>query len=151
MVYEGPDLPIVAKLLNLSAEEITQRYLVDKYLIPLPGDLGGLAYFKFRDNLFDLPRKKTLAFIPIDGVVDFAAGLGIAGSRAPKGMEGKRPSGWWMIGWTPIRKWLPDRDPPVLIKAGDWIRYKKNEADDFDRIAQEVDRGTYELKMMTSA
>ena len=106
-------MSIVTKLLNISAEEILQRYLVDKYLILLPAGLGGLAYFKFRDNLFDLPGKKALAFIPIDGVVSFAAGLGIAGSKAPKAMEGKRASGWRMIGRTPTRKWLPDRDPPV--------------------------------------
>jgi allophanate hydrolase subunit 1 len=144
IVYDGPDLPMVAKLLNILAEEITQRHLGDKYLILLTGGAGGIAYFKFRDKLFDLPRKKTPAFIATDGAVGFAAGIGSAGSRQPQGMKGKT-SGWWFIGRTPIRQWLPDRDPPVLIKAGDWIRYKRVDADDFDRIAQEVDRGTYEL------
>jgi inhibitor of KinA len=151
IVYDGPDLPMVAKLLNISAEEIIQRHLGDKYLILLTGGAGGIAYFKFRDRLFDLPRKKTPAFIPTDGAVGFAAGLGSAGTRRPQGMKGKGLlSGWWFIGRTPIRQWLPDSEPPVLIKAGDWIKYKRIDADEFHRIAEEVDRGTYELYVCES-
>lgn len=148
ILYDGPDLPMVAKLLNTSAQEIIQRHSGDKYLILLTGGAGGIAYFKFRDRLFDLPRKKTPAFKPTDGAVGFAAGIGTAGSRDPQGTKGKgQLSGWWFIGRTPIRQWLPDRDPPVVIEAGNWVRYKRIDADDFERIAQEVDRGTYVLKV----
>ncbi len=147
-VYDGPDLPIVSELLNVSEEEIIQRHLADDHLILMTGFIGGLAHFKFKDKLFDLPRKKTPTVPTSDGGVGFAAGLGAAGGRRPLGMKGKgSPTGWWLIGRSPIRQWLPDRDPPLFIKAGDWIRYKRIDADEFDRMAQEVDQGTYELKV----
>lgn len=148
VVYDGPDLPMLAQTLNVSEEEIIQRYLADDYLILTTGPGGGLAYFKIKDKLFDLPRKKTPTFRTSGGGAVFAAGQGGFSGRRPLGMEGKREAtGWWFIGRTPLRQWLPDRDPPLLIKAGDWIRYKRIEADELDRIAQEVDRGTYELKV----
>lgn len=142
MVYDGPDLPIVAKLRNVSEEEIIQRYLGDDYLILMTAFLGGVAYFQFKDKLFDLPRKKTPTFAA-NGTVGVSHGQGhLVGRRL-----GRSPIGGWGIGRTPIRQWLPDRDPPVLLKAGDWIGFKRIDADEFDRIAQEVDRGTYELKV----
>ena len=147
VVYDVAELSTVAELLNVSEEEIIRRHLAEDYLILMTAFIGGLAYFKFDDKLFDLPRKKTPTYAA-DGGVGFAAGLGAAGGRKPLGMKGKgSPTGWWSIGRTPIRQWLPDRDPPVFVKAGDWIRYKRIDADEFDRIAQEVDRGTYELKV----
>jgi len=144
IVYDGPDLPIVAKFINVSEEEIIQRHLGDNYLILMTGFIAGRAFFKFKDKLFDLPRKKTVAPFP-DGGVCFSSGLGDVGGRQPPGIPSGW-SGWYFIGRTPIRQFLPDRNPPVLIKAGDWIRYRRVGVDEFDRIAKEVDRGTYELK-----
>ena len=146
VVYDGPDLPTAAKLLNVSEEEVTQHHLGDSYLILMTGFLAGRAYFKFRDKLFDLPRKRTPVHVP-EGAVGFAGGQGNLGTREPLGMKRRTPSGWWCIGRTPMRQWLPDKDPPVLIKSGSWIGYKRIDADEFDRIAQEVDRGTYELEV----
>lgn len=144
VVYDGPDLPVVAKLLNVSEEEIIQRHLSDDYLILMTA-FTGCVYSKFRDKLFDLPRKKEATYFP-DGGVGFAGGQGDFCGRQPLEIKGKGLSGWWYIGRTPIRQFLPDRDPPVLIKPGAWTRFKRIEADEFDRIAQEVDRGTYKLK-----
>lgn len=146
IVYDGPDLPIVSKLLNVSEEEVIERHLGDDYLILVTAFIAGIAQHKFKDKLFDLPRKKTPT-IPPDAGISVAAGLGAVIGRQPLEKQGRSPSGWWYIGRTPIRQWLPDSDPPVLLKAGDWIRYKRIDADEFDRIAQEVDRGTYELKV----
>ena len=142
VVYDGHDLPTVAKLQNVSEEEVIQHHLGDSYLIQMTGFLGGHANYKFRDKLFDLPRKRTPDYVP-DGAVLFSRCHGAVGSRE----ERRAPSGAWCIGRTPIRQFFPDRDPPVLIKSGSWIRYKRIDADEFDRIAQEVDRGTYELEV----
>jgi inhibitor of KinA len=56
------------------------------------------------------------------------------------------PTGWYGIGRSPLRQWYPDRDPPVLIKSGDWIRYKRIDQEEFKEIRKAVDLGEYEVK-----
>jgi len=48
----------------------------------------------------------------------FAAGIG----SVVKPVDG--PTGWHVIGKSPLKQWLPEKDPPLLILAGDRVRFQ---------------------------
>jgi KipI family sensor histidine kinase inhibitor len=136
----SPDLPLVAKLLNISEEEVVQLHLAHDYLVYINGHIGGTAFFKGKGKLFELPRKKTPVLFYPAGSLLFADGLG-AVFKAADG-----PSGWYNIGLSPLRQWYPTMAPPVLIKPGNWIRYKRIDESKFHEIQQEVEQNTHQLK-----
>lgn len=136
----GPDLPAVAQALNISEEEVIRQHLAHDYLIYINGHIGGTAFFKGLGKLFELPRKKTPVLSYPAGSLLFADGMGVA----LKAMEG--PTGWHGIGRSPLRQWYPDRNPPVLIKSGDWIRYRRIDQKEFQEIQKEVEQNTFPIK-----
>ena len=137
----GPDLPSVAKTLNISEDEVIQKHLAHDYLIYINGHIGGSAFFKGIGELFELPRKKTPALSYPAGTLLFADGMGVVF----KALDG--PTGWHGIGQSPLRQWYPDRNPPVLIKSGDWIRYRRIDEKEFRQIKQEVERNRFQNRI----
>ena len=140
----GPDLPLLAQMLEMSQDEVIRRHLSHDYLIYITAFLGGAAFFKGTDKMFDVPRKKTPVLLHPQGTVNLANGLGTAF------MPMDSPTGWYGIGRSPLRQWYPDRDPPVLIKSGDWIRYKRIDQEEFKEIRKAVDLGEYEVKNLAT-
>jgi inhibitor of KinA len=138
----GPDLPLVASLLNISKDEVIRLHLAHDYWVYINGAIGGMGFFKGIGRLFDLPRKKTPALFTPPGSIPIAAGMG----GVFKAIGG--PSGWYNIAQSPLRQWYPDRNPPVLIKTGDWVRYRKIDEREFQEIKNEVERDTYQLKFL---
>ena len=136
----GPDLPSVAKALNISEDEVIHRHLAHDYLVFINGHIGGSAFFKGIGKLFDLPRKKTPVLSYPAGVLLFANGMGVV----LKAVEG--PTGWHGIGRSPLRQWYPDRNPPVLIKSGDWIRYRRMDEREFQEVKKEVEQNRFQIK-----
>ena len=43
------------------------------------------------------------------------------------------PGGWQLIGWTPLRLYDPMDNPPVLLNAGDYIRFVPISEDEYLR------------------
>jgi inhibitor of KinA len=143
VVYGGsysPDLPLLSQMLHMSEEEVVRRHLSHDYLVYITAFLCGTAFFKGTDEIFHVPRKKTPALLHPEGDVNLANGLGTVFSPV------STPTGWYGIGRSPLRQWYPHRDPPVLIKSGDWIRYKQIDESEFIKIRQEIDNNRYELK-----
>ena len=138
----GPDLPLVAELLKISEDEVIQLHLANDYLVYINGAIGGTAFFKGIGKLFDLPRKKTPVVSYPVGCISIVGGMG----SVFKSLDG--PSGWYSIARSPLRQWYPDRNPPVLIKPGDWIRYRKINEREFKEITKEVEKDVYQLKYL---
>ena len=53
------------------------------------------------------------------------------------------PGGWNIIGRTPLSLFDHTREPPALLKAGQYIQFYPINSDEFDRIASDVGRGTW--------
>ncbi|MFC1798259.1 allophanate hydrolase subunit 1 [Thermodesulfobacteriota bacterium] len=138
----GPDLPLVSELLDVSEEEVIQRHLSHDYLIYILGHICGAAFFKGKDELFNLPRKKTPVISYPAGSLLFAGGIG----SALQVFDG--PTGWYNIGRSPLRQWNVEMNPPVLIKAGDRIKYKRIDENQFQKIKRKVNQKTFRLKYL---
>lgn len=120
----GPDLAIVAKQAKLSPDEVIKRHSKAEYLVYLIGFAPGFPYLGGLPKELATPRhaKPRMAVPP--------GSVGIAGEQT--GIYPlTTPGGWNLIGRTPWRLFQPDRDPPVLLRAGDHVRFRAITAAEF--------------------
>src|SRR5216683_1414488 len=116
VVYEGPDLEEVAARLNLTPERVAELHCTPIYRVFLVGFVPGWAYLGPLPEELELPRRH----VPRTQVP--AGSVAIAG-RQTGIYPLPTPGGWHLIGRTPIKTFLPDRDPPCLFRAGDRVKF----------------------------
>jgi len=130
----GDDLEAVADTLHLTPEQVIAAHSGSEYLVYLVGfnpgapNLGGLP------ERLHIPRRE----IPRPMVP--------AGSVAIGGMQTgittiAIPTGWHILGRTPVRPFVVSRREPFLFQAGDRIRFRPISATDFDRLAADAAAG----------
>jgi len=124
----GPDLAFVASHNELSEDEVVRIHSGTDYLVYMMGFSPGFPYLGGMSHRIATPRLATpRTAIP-------AGSVGIA--QAQTGIYPvESPGGWQLIGRTPIRLFEPGRHPPVLIEAGDYIRFVPVSRDAYDRLA----------------
>jgi allophanate hydrolase subunit 1 len=74
-----------------------------------------------------------------------AGSVGIAGKQTGV-YPIDSPGGWQLIGRTPLKMYDADREKPILPEAGQYIKFVPIDRAEFDRIAAEVEKGTYEVR-----
>ena len=139
----GPDLEPAGDLLGLSPEEIIRVHSGKEYFIYDTGFIGGSAHFKVPSPLDRLTRKKTPNLGTPRGAVLVAGGLGSAFKTIAA------PTGWYWIGTSPLRGWFPEKDPPLLINPGDKIIYRPITEEEFKKIKEMVDDGSFLVNTLT--
>lgn len=130
----GPDLEFVATHNHLSVSEVIQIHTSTPYLIYMIGFLPGFPYLGGMSPKIAAPRLETpRTKIP-------AGTVGIA--RNQTGIyPTESPGGWRLIGRTPLRIFAPDREPPALFRAGDYLKFVSITQEEFARIKEAVERG----------
>jgi KipI family sensor histidine kinase inhibitor len=127
----GIDLENVAEKHGLTPEEVIQRHSSRVYRVAMLGFLPGYCYLSGADPSLALPRRtdpraKTPAgTVSIGGVQALFASV-------------EAPSGWHLLGRTPVRNFMPDRDPVFLVGAGEEVVFEPIDAsrwDELDRAA----------------
>jgi allophanate hydrolase subunit 1 len=53
------------------------------------------------------------------------------------------PGGFWVLGRTPVRLYDPTAPDPILLRAGDHVRFRAVDRAEYDAIAAEVEAGRY--------
>lgn len=133
----GPDLAFIAQNAGLSQEEVIKIHSSSDYLIYMLGFLPGFCYLGGLDERIHTPRLSTPRIkIP-------AGSVGIGGSQT--GIYPlDSPGGWQLMGMTPVKTYDPDREVPILVEAGDYIRFVPIDEAEYLRIRDLADRGEYQ-------
>jgi len=133
----GPDMENIAKNAGLTEEEVIKIHSSRDYLIYMLGFLPGFCYLGGLDERIHTPRLANPR-IKIN-----AGSVGIGGSQT--GIYPlDSPGGWQLMGMTPVKTYDPDREIPILVEAGDYIRFVPVDEAEYNRIKELVDRGEYQ-------
>lgn len=125
----GPDIEYVAESHHLSVEKVVQIHSEQKYLIYMIGFTPGFPFLGGLPESLHTPRLETPRTLVPEGSVGIAnAQTGIYPVASP--------GGWQLIGRTPVKLFAPEREKPILYKAGDRIRFKAITHDDYNRISE---------------
>lgn len=137
----GPDIDFVANHNNITVDEVVRIHTGTDYLVYMLGFTPGFTYLGGMSEKIATPRLSSpRAKIP-------AGSVGIAGSQT--GMyPSETPGGWQLIGRTPLKLYNPEQEPPVLLSAGDYVRYVSVSQYEYDQILKQVNEGTYKVKVI---
>jgi KipI family sensor histidine kinase inhibitor len=114
--YNGPDLAEVAERTGLAVATVIERHSSRTYRAYMSGFVPGFVYLGDLDESLVLPRRS------VPRVRVPAGSVAIAGAQtAVYPLE--TPGGWHLIGSTTAAMFDPRRDPPVLVRAGDRVRF----------------------------
>jgi KipI family sensor histidine kinase inhibitor len=114
--YNGLDLQFIAEKKRLSIDQIKQIHQKGEYTAIGYGFLPGFFYASGVPDSLDLPRRSSpRARVPAQSVACAAAQMAI--------YPFETSGGWNILGTTPYQFFDPNKNPPVIIKAGDRLRF----------------------------
>lgn len=133
----GPDIDNIAEHAGLSVNEVIEIHSSKDYLIYMLGFLPGFTYLGGLDERIHTPRLAS------PRLTIRAGSVGIGGSQT--GIYPlDSPGGWQLMGLTPVRTYDPERQTPILVEAGDYIRFIPIDEEEFLRIQKLVEKGEYQ-------
>lgn len=132
----GLDLESAARHLELSTDEVVRLHAGPTYYLYFIGFTPGLPYMTGMPERLHLPRLQT----PRTKVP--AGSVGIGGIQCCI-YSVESPGGYWILGRTPLRLYDPEGPEPILLNAGDRVRFRPVDRGEFDAIAAAAAARTY--------
>jgi KipI family sensor histidine kinase inhibitor len=132
----GFELEAAAAKLGLAPEEMARLHAEADYYVYFVGFTPGLPYMTGMPERLTIPRltnprlKTPPGSVSIGGVQCCIYSV-------------ESPGGFWVLGRTPVRLYDPTAADPILLRAGDHVRFRPIDRAEFDAIAAEVDAGRY--------
>lgn len=112
----GFDLEEVAKGKGMTPDEVVRRHVAGDYRVYMLGYMPGYAYLGGLDQSIATPRRNEPRLVtPAGAVMIGGVQAGIQCLEAP--------SGWHILGRTPMRSYHPHRDPLFLLEPGDAVTF----------------------------
>jgi inhibitor of KinA len=130
----GPDLEAVARLHQLSVDDVIRLHSEPEYLVYMIGFAPGYPYLGGLPEQLATPRlEKPRLSVPKGSV-------GIGGAQTGV-YSVDSPGGWRLIGHTPTSLYDPRKERPALLEAGDRVRFRPVTAQEYaDLSAKESSR-----------
>ncbi|MGQ0684795.1 5-oxoprolinase subunit PxpB [Bradyrhizobium sp.] len=128
----GIDLEDVAKALNTTQDEIVARHVAGNYRVAMIGFTPGWSYLSGLDKSLHMPRRQNPRLLTPSGTISIGGVQ--TGVQCLAG-----PSGWHLLGRTPVRTYQLHRDPIFLLEPGDYVTFSRIDAKAFaeqDRAAE---------------
>lgn len=111
------DLPFIAGSTGLDQAAVVALHAGATFRVVMYGFAPGWAYLSGLPATLSLPRRATPRDVIPAGSLIIAGGLAIVAALP-------MPSGWHILGQTPVRLFAPARDPAFLLAPGDRLRFE---------------------------
>jgi 5-oxoprolinase (ATP-hydrolysing) subunit B len=128
----GVDLEDVAKRLGTTPDDIVARHVAGQYRVAMIGFTPGWSYLSGLEKFLHMPRRENPRLLTPAGTV--SVGGMQTGIQCLAG-----PSGWHLLGRTPVRTYQMHREPTFLLEPGDHVTFFAIDAKTFaeqDRAAE---------------
>ena len=114
--YDGADLDDLARLLELTTDEVVARHTGAEWTVAFCGFAPGFGYLTQPGTAWDVPRRATPRTKVPPGSVALAGEFSGVYPR-------ESPGGWQLIGHTDVAVFDLDRDPAALLRPGTRVRF----------------------------
>lgn len=115
---QGIDLEDVAKALGITPDEVVARHAGGNYRVAMIGFTPGWSYLSGLDKSLTMPRRQDPRLMTPAGTISIGGVQ--AGVQCIAG-----PSGWHLLGCTPVRTYQLHRDPTFLLEPGDYVTFSR--------------------------
>ncbi len=139
----GIDLEATAGIHGITADELVRRHAAPTYRVYMIGFLPGFAYLGGLDPTIATPRRTSPRLKTPAGTVSIGGVQALVASI-------EAPSGWHLLGRTPVRNYMPGRDPVVLLAPGDRVRFQAIDAALFAELDRAAASGAIVAEVSTS-
>jgi KipI family sensor histidine kinase inhibitor len=110
--------------------------VAEEYTVAMVGFLPGFCYLSGLPQALATPRRADpRPRIP-------ASSVSVGGAQAALGSIAG-PSGWHLLGRSPVRPFLPGREPVFLFNPGDRLRFDPIAADDWESLDSAATAGAW--------
>jgi KipI family sensor histidine kinase inhibitor len=115
---QGIDLEDVAKALGVTPDDVVARHVAGNYRVAMIGFTPGWSYLSGLDKSLQIPRRQDPRLMTPAGTISIGGVQ--AGVQCIAG-----PSGWHLLGCTPVRTYQLHRDPTFLLEPGDYVTFSR--------------------------
>jgi len=130
----GIDLEDVAKALNTTPDDIVARHVAGDYRVAMIGFTPGWSYLSGLEKSLHMSRRQNPRLLTPAGTIS------IGGVQA--GIQClAAPSGWHLLGRTPVRTYQLHRNPTFLTEPGDRVTFFAIDHKTFDELDRAAEAG----------
>ncbi len=130
----GCDLDDVARLHDMSTEEVINLHCEAVFRVYMLGFAPGWCYLGGLPEPLHTPRLSSPRLQVPKGCISIGGQQGMIGALA-------MPSGWRLLGQTPVRSYDPGREPPFIIEAGDEVQFFAVDTAEYQRLEKAAEKG----------
>lgn len=113
----GIDLEATAERHGLTPAQLIAKHAAPVYRVYMIGFMPGFTYLGGLDPSIATPRRVDPRSMTPAGVISIGGIQALIGGQA-------MPSGWHILGRTPVRTFMTGREPAFLIEAGDEVVFE---------------------------
>jgi KipI family sensor histidine kinase inhibitor len=117
----GIDLEDVAKTLGTTPDDVVARHIAGDYRVAMLGFSPGWSYLSGLQESLHMPRRQSPRLLTPAGTI--SVGGVQTGIQCIAG-----PSGWHLLGCTPVRTYQLHREPMFLLEPGDHVKFYQIDA-----------------------
>jgi KipI family sensor histidine kinase inhibitor len=139
----GIDLEDVAKALNITPDEVVARHTAGDYRVAMIGFTPGWSYLSGLETSLHMPRRQNPRLLTPAGTVSIGGVQ--TGVQCLAG-----PSGWHLLGRTPVRTYQLHRDPTFLLEPGDFVTFTPVDARTFAEQDRAAEEGAFIAELIAS-
>ncbi len=140
----APDLAEVAERTKKTPDQVIADHLASPFKVYVLGFMPGLAYVAGLESSLFLPRRSQPRVRVPRSSVAIAMDMTTI-------YPFESPGGWHLIGRTPLWMFDKRREQPVFLAPGDSLSFQRIDRKAYDRIAREVEAGSFDWSSLVKS